>query len=192
MVFQQNLLKYDINGYMRTKQNNGRFDDIKRRPKYSRTRKICVSGFNNEIDRQKLQSYFEQFGEVKHLTLLTSEECSGASKKHAVIVFVDSSSVDKLTSMTPVFAGDTLTVKRILPRILVELTTKINHCDIIHYLAGFGKISDITSPLDENNIQKKGYWFVTYESEIAVENILNKEKHFIKNIALNIEEAIFE
>ncbi|XP_074027273.1 RNA-binding protein squid-like [Leptinotarsa decemlineata] len=133
-----------------------------------------------------------QFGEVKHLTLLTSEECSGASKKHAVIVFVDSSSVDKLTSMTPVFAGDTLTVKRILPRILVELTTKINHCDIIHYLAGFGKISDITTPLDENNIQKKGYWFVTYESEVAVENILNKEKHFIKNIALNIEEAIFE
>ncbi|TAQ89391.1 hypothetical protein B7494_g2286 [Chlorociboria aeruginascens] len=143
--------------------------------------KMFIGGLNWETDDQSLKEYFSQFGEVLECTVMR-DGASGRSRGFGFLTFKDARTVNIVMVKEHYLDGKIIDPKRAIPRDEQERTSKIfvggvsqdaTEQDFKEYFMQFGRVVDATLMMDKDTGRPRGFGFVTFDSEAAVEACLD-------------------
>ncbi|KAI9739033.1 MAG: hypothetical protein M1834_007245 [Cirrosporium novae-zelandiae] len=144
------------------------------------TAKMFIGGLNWETTDQSLREYFSQFGEVQECTVMR-DGASGRSRGFGFLTFKDPKTVNIVMVKEHYLDGKIIDPKRAIPRDEQEKTSKIfvggvsqeaTEQDFKQFFMKFGRVVDATLMMDKDTGRPRGFGFVTFDSEAAVEATL--------------------
>ncbi|KAJ5344969.1 hypothetical protein N7452_002973 [Penicillium brevicompactum] len=142
--------------------------------------KMFIGGLNWETTDQSLRDYFSQFGEVHECTVMR-DSASGRSRGFGFLTFRDPKTVNTVMVKEHYLDGKIIDPKRAIPRDEQEKTSKIfvggvsqeaTEQDFKQFFMQFGRVVDATLMIDKDTGRPRGFGFVTFDSEAAVEKTL--------------------
>ncbi|PYH84924.1 RNA-binding domain-containing protein [Aspergillus uvarum CBS 121591] len=145
-------------------------------------RKMFIGGLNWETTDQSLKDYFSQFGEVQECTVMR-DSATGRSRGFGFLTFRDPKTVNTVMVKEHYLDGKIIDPKRAIPRDEQEKTSKIfvggvsqeaNEHDFRDFFTQFGRVIDATLMIDKDTGRPRGFGFVTFDSEAAVEAALSR------------------
>ncbi|CEJ62443.1 Putative RNA-binding protein musashi/mRNA cleavage and polyadenylation factor I complex [Penicillium brasilianum] len=144
--------------------------------------KMFIGGLNWETTDQSLRDYFSQFGEVQECTVMR-DSATGRSRGFGFLTFRDPKTVNTVMVKEHYLDGKIIDPKRAIPRDEQEKTSKIfvggvsqeaTEQDFKQFFTQFGRVIDATLMIDKDTGRPRGFGFVTFDSEAAVENALSR------------------
>ncbi|XP_023027750.1 RNA-binding protein squid isoform X2 [Leptinotarsa decemlineata] len=148
---------------------------------------------NWETTDKELREHFGQYGEIESINVKTDPN-TGRSRGFAFIVFKSTETLDKVVA-----AGDhIINGKKVDPKkakarhgkiFVGGLSTDLTDDDIKSYFAQFGTIVEVEMPFDKTKNQRKGFCFITFESEQVVNDLLKRPKQTIKDKEVDVKKA---
>lgn len=141
---------------------------------------MFIGGLNWETTDQSLKEYFSTFGEVQECTVMR-DGASGRSRGFGFLTFKDPKTVNVVMVKEHYLDGKIIDPKRAIPRDEQERTSKIfvggvsqdaNEHVFKEYFAQFGRVVDATLMMDKDTGRPRGFGFVTFDSEAAVDATL--------------------
>ncbi|KAJ5475023.1 RNA-binding protein [Penicillium diatomitis] len=139
---------------------------------------MFIGGLNWETTDQSLRDYFSQFGEVQECTVMR-DSATGRSRGFGFLTFRDPKTVNTVMVKEHYLDGKIIDPKRAIPRDEQEKTSKIfvggvsqeaTEQDFKQFFTQFGRVIDATLMIDKDTGRPRGFGFVTFDSEAAVEN----------------------
>uniref|UniRef100_A0A0K8S951 RRM domain-containing protein n=2 Tax=Lygus hesperus TaxID=30085 RepID=A0A0K8S951_LYGHE len=156
-------------------------------------RKLFVGGLSWETTDKELREHFSTFGTIESINVKTDPN-TGRSRGFAFIVFKTADSIDKVLA-----AGDhVINNKKIDPKkakarhgkiFVGGLSTELSDDDIKSYFAQYGTIVEVEMPYDKSKNQRKGFCFITFESEQVVAELLKTPKQTINGKEVDVKKA---
>ncbi|XP_045468534.1 RNA-binding protein squid isoform X2 [Harmonia axyridis] len=156
-------------------------------------RKLFVGGLSWETSDKELREHFGQYGEIESINVKTDPN-TGRSRGFAFIVYKTADSIDKVAS-----AGDhVINNKKVDPKkakarhgkiFVGGLTSELSDDDIKNYFAQYGTIVEVEMPFDKQKNQRKGFCFITFDSEQVVNELLKTPKQTIKDKEVDVKKA---
>ncbi|XP_038221154.1 RNA-binding protein Musashi homolog Rbp6 [Zerene cesonia] len=162
--------------------------------------KLFVGGLSWQTSSEKLREYFAMFGAVTDV-LIMKDPVTQRSRGFGFITFQEAASVDKVLAV-PVH---TLDGKRIDPKHATPKsapkpakTKKIfvggvgqdtSAEEVRAYFSQFGLVEDAVMLMDQQTKRHRGFGFVTFHSEEAVERVCDIHFHTIKNKKVECKRA---
>ncbi|XP_052750774.1 RNA-binding protein Musashi homolog 2 isoform X1 [Galleria mellonella] len=162
--------------------------------------KLFVGGLSWQTSSEKLREYFAMFGPVTDV-LIMKDPVTQRSRGFGFITFQEAASVDKVLAV-PVH---TLDGKRIDPKhatpksaprpaktkkIFVGGVGQDTSADEVRaYFSQFGLVEDAVMLMDQQTKRHRGFGFVTFHSEEAVERVCDIHFHTIKNKKVECKRA---
>ncbi|KAL4896294.1 hypothetical protein BDV59DRAFT_132439 [Aspergillus ambiguus] len=143
---------------------------------------MFIGGLNWETTDQSLKDYFSQFGEVQECTVMR-DSATGRSRGFGFLTFRDPKTVNTVMVKEHYLDGKIIDPKRAIPRDEQEKTSKIfvggvsqeaNEQDFKSFFMQFGRVVDATLMIDKDTGRPRGFGFVTFDSEAAVEAALSR------------------
>ncbi|KAI8426675.1 hypothetical protein MSG28_014393 [Choristoneura fumiferana] len=170
--------------------------------------KLFVGGLSWQTSSEKLREYFAMFGAVTDVLIMKDPVTQRSESRRAqrsrgfgFITFQEAASVDKVLAV-PVH---TLDGKRIDPKHATPKsaprpakTKKIfvggvgqdtSAEEVRAYFAQFGHVEDAVMLMDQQTKRHRGFGFVTFHSEEAVERVCDIHFHTIKNKKVECKRA---
>ncbi|KAL3471711.1 hypothetical protein BJX99DRAFT_237013 [Aspergillus californicus] len=144
--------------------------------------KMFIGGLNWETTDQSLKEYFSQFGEVQECTVMR-DSATGRSRGFGFLTFRDPKTVNTVMVKEHYLDGKIIDPKRAIPRDEQEKTSKIfvggvsqeaTEQDFKGFFMQFGRVIDATLMIDKDTGRPRGFGFVTFDSEAAVEAALSR------------------
>ncbi|KAJ5101488.1 hypothetical protein NUU61_003710 [Penicillium alfredii] len=144
--------------------------------------KMFIGGLNWETTDQSLRDYFSQFGEVQECTVMR-DSATGRSRGFGFLTFRDPKTVNTVMVKEHYLDGKIIDPKRAIPRDEQEKTSKIfvggvsqeaTEQDFKQFFMQFGRVVDATLMIDKDTGRPRGFGFVTFDSEAAVEAALSR------------------
>ncbi|KAI9850730.1 MAG: hypothetical protein M1824_003112 [Vezdaea acicularis] len=141
---------------------------------------MFIGGLNWETTDQSLKDYFSQFGEVLECTVMR-DSATGRSRGFGFLTFKDARTVNIVMVKEHFLDGKIIDPKRAIPRDEQERTSKIfvggvsqeaSEQDFKEYFTQFGRVLDATLMMDKDTGRPRGFGFVTFDSEAAVDATL--------------------
>ncbi|WPH00278.1 RNA-binding domain-containing protein [Acrodontium crateriforme] len=142
--------------------------------------KMFIGGLNWETTDQSLKDYFSQFGEVVECTVMR-DGATGRSRGFGFLTFKDPKNVNTVMVKEHQLDGKLIDPKRAIPREEQERTAKIfvggvsqeaTEHDFKTFFMKFGRVLDATLMMDKDTGRPRGFGFVTFDSEAAVDRTL--------------------
>uniref|UniRef100_A0AAR5P7Q2 RRM domain-containing protein n=1 Tax=Dendroctonus ponderosae TaxID=77166 RepID=A0AAR5P7Q2_DENPD len=134
---------------------------------------------------EELREYFGKYGEIESINVKT-DSMTGRSRGFAFIVFQDAASIDRVSA-----AGEhTINGKKVDPKkakarhgkiFVGGISPELSDDDINEYFGQYGTIMEVEMPFDKQKNQRKGFCFITFESEQVVADLLKRPKQVIKD-----------
>ncbi len=156
-------------------------------------RKLFVGGLSWETTEKELRDYFSKFGDIESVNIKTDSN-TGRSRGFSFIVFKNTESLDKVFE-----AGDhVINNKKVDPKkaklrpgkiFVGGLTPEMTDDDIKSYFAQFGTITLTEMPFDKVKNQRKGFCFITYESDQMINEIVKNPKQCLKGKMVDVKKA---
>ncbi|XP_053698536.1 RNA-binding protein squid-like [Sabethes cyaneus] len=156
-------------------------------------RKLFVGGLSWETSDKELKEHFGQYGEIENINVKTDPN-TGRSRGFAFIVYKSADSIDKVVA-----AGDhVINNKKVDPKkakarhgkiFVGGLTTEISDDEIKTFFSQFGNIVDVEMPFDKQKNQRKGFCFITFDSEQVVNELLKTPKQTISGKEVDVKKA---
>lgn len=156
-------------------------------------RKLFVGGLSWETSDKELKEHFGQYGEIDSINVKTDPN-TGRSRGFAFIVYKYAESIDKVVS-----AGDhVINNKKVDPKkakarhgkiFVGGLTTEISDEEIKTFFGQFGNIVEVEMPFDKQKNQRKGFCFITFDSEQVVNELLKTPKQTISGKEVDVKKA---
>lgn len=156
-------------------------------------RKLFVGGLSWETTEKELRDHFGAYGEIESINVKTDPN-TGRSRGFAFIVFNTAEAIDKVVS-----AGDhVINNKKVDPKkakarhgkiFVGGLTNELADDDIKGYFSQFGNIVEVEMPFDKTKNQRKGFCFITFDSEQVVNELLKTPKQTIKDKEVDVKKA---
>ncbi|QIW98760.1 hypothetical protein AMS68_004278 [Peltaster fructicola] len=143
--------------------------------------KMFIGGLNWETTDQSLKEYFSQFGEVTECTVMR-DGATGRSRGFGFLTFRDPKVVNVVMVKEHVLDGKLIDPKRAIPRDEQEKTSKIfvggvsqdaTEHDFKSFFEQFGRVLDATLMMDKDTGRPRGFGFVTFDSDSAVDRTLD-------------------
>ncbi|OJJ04567.1 hypothetical protein ASPVEDRAFT_74064 [Aspergillus versicolor CBS 583.65] len=131
---------------------------------------------------ESLKEYFSQFGEVQECTVMR-DSATGRSRGFGFLTFRDPKTVNTVMVKEHYLDGKIIDPKRAIPRDEQEKTSKIfvggvsqeaTEQDFKQFFMQFGRVIDATLMIDKDTGRPRGFGFVTFDSEAAVEAALSR------------------
>ncbi|KAI1916200.1 hypothetical protein LOZ53_001523 [Ophidiomyces ophidiicola] len=144
--------------------------------------KMFIGGLNWETTDQSLKDYFSQFGEVQECTVMR-DGATGRSRGFGFLTFKDPKTVNTVMVKEHYLDGKIIDPKRAIPRDEQERTSKIfvggvsqeaTEQDFKQFFMQFGRVVDATLMIDKDTGRPRGFGFVTFDSEAAVDGCLSQ------------------
>nr|CAD7264385.1 unnamed protein product [Timema shepardi] len=146
-------------------------------------RKLFVGGLSWETTDKELREHFIQYGEIESINVKTDPN-TGRSRGFAFIVFTGAETIEKVLS-----AGDhIINNKKVDPKkakarhgkiFVGGLVPELTDDDIKNFFAQYGTIVEVEMPFDKLKNMRKGFCFITFESEQVVMELLRSPKQSI-------------
>uniref|UniRef100_A0AAR5PXD1 RRM domain-containing protein n=2 Tax=Dendroctonus ponderosae TaxID=77166 RepID=A0AAR5PXD1_DENPD len=156
-------------------------------------RKLFVGGLSWETTDKELREYFGKYGEIESINVKT-DSMTGRSRGFAFIVFQDAASIDRVSA-----AGEhTINGKKVDPKkakarhgkiFVGGISPELSDDDINEYFGQYGTIMEVEMPFDKQKNQRKGFCFITFESEQVVADLLKRPKQVIKDKEVDVKKA---
>ncbi|CAK4025012.1 RNA-binding (RRM domain) [Lecanosticta acicola] len=142
--------------------------------------KMFIGGLNWETTDESLKNYFSQFGEVVECTVMRDGQ-TGRSRGFGFLTFKDPKVVNTVMVKEHQLDNKLIDPKRAIPREEQERTAKIfvggvsqdaTETNFKEFFEKFGRVLDATLMMDKDTGRPRGFGFVTFDNEIAVERTL--------------------
>uniref|UniRef100_A0A1E1W6C5 RRM domain-containing protein n=1 Tax=Pectinophora gossypiella TaxID=13191 RepID=A0A1E1W6C5_PECGO len=156
-------------------------------------RKLFVGGLSWETTDKELREHFGAYGEIESINVKTDPN-TGRSRGFAFIVFKSPESIDKVMA-----AGEhTINGKKVDPKkakarhgkiFVGGLSSEISDDEIKNFFSNFGTIIEVEMPFDKTKNQRKGFCFITFESEQVVNELLKTPKQTIGGKEVDVKRA---
>ncbi|KAK5684353.1 hypothetical protein LTS10_004221 [Elasticomyces elasticus] len=141
---------------------------------------MFIGGLNWETTDENMKQYFSQFGDVVECTVMR-DGATGRSRGFGFLTFRDPKVVNTVMVKEHTLDGKLIDPKRAIPRDEQERTAKIfvggvsqdaSQEDFAGFFRGFGNVLDATLMMDKETGRPRGFGFVTFDSEAAVDRTL--------------------
>ncbi|XP_030514292.1 heterogeneous nuclear ribonucleoprotein 1-like [Rhodamnia argentea] len=176
--------------------------------------KLFVGGISWDTNEDRLRDYFQNFGEVVEAVIMR-DRATGRARGFGFVVFADPAVAERVVMEKHVIDGRSVEAKKAVPRddhnILIRnnrsisgspaptrtkkifvggLPSTITESDFKKYFDQFGTITDVVVMYDHNTQRPRGFGFITYNSEDAVDRVLYKTFHELKGKLVEVKRAV--
>ncbi|KAL2645026.1 hypothetical protein R1flu_012613 [Riccia fluitans] len=176
--------------------------------------KLFIGGISWETTEEKLRDYFKAYGEVAE-TVIMKDRATGRARGFGFVIFVDPAVADRVVTEKHTIDGRTVEAKKAVPRdeqqnvprsssggpgpashtrtkkiFVGGLASTVTEDDFKKYFEQFGTITDVVVMYDHNTQRPRGFGFITFDSEDAVENVLQKSFHELNEKMVEVKRAI--
>ena len=156
--------------------------------------KVFVGGLSWETTDVKLKQYFENFGSVQE-AFVSYDRHTGRPRGFGFVVFVDPQVADKVTQQLHTIDRREVEAKKALPKeespvskdlqavasgqrtkkiFVGGLAGTVDEPTFREYFEAFGKVEDAVVMYDHDNKRPRGFGFITFAEEEAVEAVFSK------------------
>ncbi|XP_073388729.1 heterogeneous nuclear ribonucleoprotein 1 [Physcomitrium patens] len=178
--------------------------------------KLFIGGISWETTEEKLRDYFKSYGEVAE-TVIMKDRATGRARGFGFVIFADPSVADRVAGEKHTIDGRTVEAKKAVPRdeqqsiprsnsvggqgpatshtrtkkiFVGGLASTVTEDDFKKYFEQFGTITDVVVMYDHNTQRPRGFGFITFDSEDAVENVIQKSFHELNDKMVEVKKAI--
>ncbi|XP_022869472.1 heterogeneous nuclear ribonucleoprotein 1-like [Olea europaea var. sylvestris] len=176
--------------------------------------KVFIGGISWETNEERLRNYFQTFGEVVE-ALIMKDRNTGRARGFGFVVFADTSVAEIVVRERHTIDGRTVEAKKAVPRddhqninrnngsvqgspgpartkkiFVGGLASTVTESDFKRYFEQFGTITDVVVMYDHNTQRPRGFGFITYDSEEAVDKVLFKTFHELNGKMVEVKRAV--
>ncbi|KAL3503584.1 hypothetical protein ACH5RR_038033 [Cinchona calisaya] len=176
--------------------------------------KLFVGGISWDTDEDRLKEYFRTFGEVEEAVIMRDRN-TGRARGFGFVVFADPAVAERVVMEKHMIDGRTVEAKKAVPRddkniinrnsssiqgspgpgrtkkiFVGGLASTVNESDFKKYFEQFGNITDVVVMYDHNTQRPRGFGFITYDSEDAVDRVLHKTFHELNGKMVEVKRAV--
>jgi len=156
-------------------------------------RKLFVGGLSWETTEKELREHFGQYGDIESINVKTDPQ-TGRSRGFAFIVYAAADSIDRVSAAEEhVINNKKVDPKKAKARhgkiFVGGLTTEISDDEIKAFFGQFGNIVEVELPFDKQKNQRKGFCFITFDSEQVVNELLKTPKQTISGKEVDVKKA---
>ncbi|KAG9146759.1 hypothetical protein Leryth_005088 [Lithospermum erythrorhizon] len=175
--------------------------------------KLFIGGISWDTDEDRLKEYFKAYGEVVEAVIMRDRN-TGA-RGFGFIVFADPSVAERVVNEKHMIDGRAVEAKKAVPRddqsivsrnnsniqgspgpgrtkkiFVGGLASSVTENDFKNYFEQFGNIMDVVVMYDHNTQRPRGFGFITYDTEDAVERVLQKTFHELSGKMVEVKRAV--
>ncbi|GAB4850856.1 Heteroproteinous nuclear ribonucleoprotein 1 [Ancistrocladus abbreviatus] len=180
--------------------------------------KLFIGGISWETSEDKLRDYFGQYGEVLQ-TVIMKDKTTGRPRGFGFVVFADPSVVDTVLQDNHTIDGRTVEAKRALSReeqqnssrggnsnggrnigsggnirtkkiFVGGLPPTLTEEGFRQYFENYGYVTDVVIMYDQNTQRPRGFGFISFDSEEAVDRVLLKTFHDLNGKQVEVKRAL--
>ncbi|KAF2288842.1 hypothetical protein GH714_016756 [Hevea brasiliensis] len=164
--------------------------------------KLFIGGLSWDTNEDQLREYFQAFGEVVGAVIM-KDRATGRARGFGFVVFADPAVAERVVMEKHLIYGRNVEAKKAVPRedqnivnrnsnssihgsagpartkkiFVGGLASTVTETDFKKYFDQFGIITDVVVMYDHNTLRPRGFGFITYDSEEAVDKVLHKTFH---------------
>ncbi|KAL2466929.1 RNA-binding (RRM/RBD/RNP motif) family protein [Abeliophyllum distichum] len=176
--------------------------------------KLFIGGISWDTDEDRLKEYFGAYGEVMEAVIMR-DRTTGRARGFGFVVFTDPAVAEKVVKEKHMIDGRTVEAKKAVPRddqhlmyrnssnsqgspgpgrtkkiFVGGLASTVTESDFKNYFDQFGTITDVVVMYDHNTQRPRGFGFITYDSEDAVDRVLHKTFHELNGKMVEVKRAV--
>lgn len=175
--------------------------------------KVFVGGISWDTNDDRLREYFQAFGDVVEAVVM-KDRTTGRARGFGFVIFADPSIAEKVVKEKHIIDGRTVEAKKAVPRddqhvnrtngsiqgspspartkkiFVGGLASSVIESDFKKYFDQFGTITDVVVMYDHITLRPRGFGFITYDSEEAVDKVLYKTFHELNGKRVEVKRAV--
>ncbi|XP_065873650.1 heterogeneous nuclear ribonucleoprotein 1 isoform X2 [Euphorbia lathyris] len=177
--------------------------------------KLFIGGISWDTNEERLKDYFGAFGEVVEAVIM-KDRTTGRARGFGFVVFSDPSVAERVIKEKHNIDGRMVEAKKAVPRedqnilnrntgssihgspspgrtrkiFVGGLASTVTETDFRKYFEQFGTITDVVVMYDHNTQRPRGFGFITYDSEEAVDQVLMKTFHELNGKMVEVKRAV--
>ncbi|KAK8501760.1 hypothetical protein V6N12_072897 [Hibiscus sabdariffa] len=176
--------------------------------------KLFIGGISWDTDEDGLKEYFGGFGEVVEAVIM-KDRTTGRARGFGFVVFSDPAVAERVIKEKHNIDGRMVEAKKAVPRDDQNITSRstgsihgspspgqtrkifvgglpstITESDFKKYFDQFGNIIDVVVMYDHNTQRPRGFGFITYDAEEAVDKVLLKNFHELNGKMVEVKRAV--
>lgn len=196
---------------MPRERNTPRNDRSERNDKNDRNEagKVFIGGLSWDTDQDSLLTYFSQFGEVCDCVVMKNPQ-TGKSRGFGFVTFKDPNCVDTVLSTQHTIDGRQVDAKACNPKgaqksfqqaqrpnknldnhpkIFMGGLPNVDSEYLTNYFSKYGKVLDVNVMVDPVTKKSRGFGFLTFETEDAVDSVCSEHYVVISNKKVECKRA---
>ncbi|XP_022716225.1 heterogeneous nuclear ribonucleoprotein 1-like isoform X2 [Durio zibethinus] len=176
--------------------------------------KLFIGGISWDTNEDRLRDYFQVFGEVVEAVIM-KDRATGRARGFGFVVFADPAIAERVVMEKHKIDGRTVEAKKAVPRddqnilnksnvsnhgspgpartkkiFVGGLASTVTESDFKRYFDQFGTITDVVVMYDHNTQRPRGFGFITYDSEEAVDKVLQRTFHELNGKMVEVKRAV--
>ncbi|KAG0464320.1 hypothetical protein HPP92_020389 [Vanilla planifolia] len=182
----------------------------------SDTGKLFIGGISWETTEDRLRQYFKKFGEVMEVMIM-KDRITGRGRGFGFLVFADSTVAERVITEKHLIDGRMVEAKKAVPKdyqhilnnrnnissvqgspcpgqtkkiFVGGLASTVTDAEFKRYFEQFGSITDVVVIYDHNTQKPRGFGFITFDVEDAVDKVLHKTFHELNGKMVEVKRAV--
>ncbi|KAM7495265.1 hypothetical protein LguiB_029874 [Lonicera macranthoides] len=179
----------------------------------SELRKLFIGGISWDTNEDRLKDYFSIFGEVLEAVIM-KDRTTGRARGFGFVVFTDPAVAERVIKEKHNIDGRMVEAKKAVPRddqstisrnssiqgspaptrtrkiFVGGLASTVTENDFKSHFEQFGTITDVVVMYDHNTQRPRGFGFITYDSEDAVDKVLLNTFHELNGKMVEVKRAV--
>ncbi|XP_074290883.1 heterogeneous nuclear ribonucleoprotein 1-like [Silene latifolia] len=179
--------------------------------------KLFVGGISWETSEEKLKEYFGQYGDVLQANIMR-DKTTGRPRGFGFVHFSDPSVLDRVLQDKHSLDGRSIEAKRATSREEQQNTARTGNNGgrngggggnirtkkifvgglppsltdegFRQYFEGFGHVTDVVIMFDQNTQRPRGFGFISFDSEDAVDRVLQSTFHDLDGKQVEVKRAL--
>ncbi|KAH7517425.1 hypothetical protein FEM48_Zijuj09G0062100 [Ziziphus jujuba var. spinosa] len=179
--------------------------------------KLFIGGIAWDTTEDKLSDYFGQYGDVTQ-TVIMRDKTTGRPRGFGFVVFSDPSVLDNVLNDKHTIDGRVVEAKRALSReeqtssktgnfnssrnsggggnfktkkiFVGGLPSTLSEDGFRQFFESFGHVTDVVIMYDQNTQRPRGFGFITFDTEEAVDRVLYKNFHELNGKLVEVKRAL--
>lgn len=180
--------------------------------------KLFIGGISWETNEERLKEYFGQYGDVLQAVVMR-DKVTGRPRGFGFVVFADPAVLDRVLQDKHTIDGRTVEAKRALSReeqqtnarsgnqnpdrgsgaggnirtkkiFVGGLPPTLTDDGFRQYFEAYGHVTDVVIMYDQNTQRPRGFGFISFDTEEAVDRVLHKTFHDLSGKQVEVKRAL--